>query len=88
MKAHKAPIKNIGLLPNLPINKETGIKVRAMVRNWSDKGIVAKAEFVDKIVPTKPVFIILILVVVIDKPWAMDRINVFLFSNCNYLLSL
>jgi len=33
MKAHNAPIKNIGLLPNLPINIETGIKVKAMVRN-------------------------------------------------------
>ena len=41
IKADIAPIRNIGLLPNLPINKETGIKVNAIVKNCRDKGIVA-----------------------------------------------
>ena len=40
-KAEIAPIRNIGLLPNLPINKETGIKVNAIVKNCRDNGIVA-----------------------------------------------
>ena len=33
IKADIAPIRNIGLLPNLPINKETGINVNAIVKN-------------------------------------------------------
>ena len=88
INAEKAPNRNIGLLPNLPIKRETGIKLSAIVRNWIDKGKVAKAELADKLVPTNPVFIILILVVVIDKPWAIESINVFLLFNSNYLLSL
>ena len=88
INAESAPNKNIGLLPNLPIKRDTGIKVSAIVRNWIDRGKVAKAELVDKIVPTKPVLIILMLVVVIDNPWAIESISVFLWSICNYLLSL
>ena len=38
-----APNKNIGLLPILPINNETGIRVIAIVRNCSDNGRVAIA---------------------------------------------
>ena len=33
INADIAPIRNIGLLPTLPINKETGINVIAIVRN-------------------------------------------------------
>ena len=40
IKAAKDPNKNIDLLPNFPINNETGISVNAIVRNWRDSGIV------------------------------------------------
>ena len=33
IKAAKDPNKNIDLLPNFPINNETGISVNAIVRN-------------------------------------------------------
>ena len=33
INAESAPNKNIGLLPNLPIKRDTGIKVSAIVRN-------------------------------------------------------
>ena len=39
--AEIAPSKNIGFLPIFPMNKETGIRVNAIVKNCSDKGIVA-----------------------------------------------
>lgn len=87
IKAAIAPIKNIGLLPILPINNETGIKVMAIVRNCSDNGRVAKDGSVANIDPTKPVLIILIFVVVIDKPCATERTKIFFFSCSNYLLS-
>ena len=83
-----APIRNIGLLPILPIIKETGINVIAIVRNWSESGIVAKEGLEARIAPTKPVLIILILVVVTDKPCATERTKIFFFSCSNYLLSL
>ena len=40
IKAAKDPNKNIDLLPNFPINNETGISVKAIVRNCRDSGIV------------------------------------------------
>ena len=67
-KADIAPIRNIGLLPSLPINKDTGIRVNAIVKNCKDKGIVAKDGCVARIVPTNPVFIMLIFVVVTERP--------------------
>ena len=83
-----APNKNIGLLPILPINNETGIIVMAIVRNCSDNGRVDKDGSVASIDPTKPVLIILIFVVVIDNPCATERTKIFFFSCSNYLLSL
>ena len=88
MKAAIAPTKNIGLLPILPINSETGIRVIAMVKNCSDNGRVAYDGSFANIDPTKPVLIILIFVVVIDKPCAIERTKIFLLSISNYLLSL
>ena len=41
IKSVVAPIKNIDLLPILPIDNETGIRVIAIVKKCSDKGRVA-----------------------------------------------
>ena len=55
----------------------------AIVRNCSDNGRVALDGSVASIDPTKPVLIMLIFVVVIDKPCATDRIKIFFFSYFN-----
>ena len=86
-KADIAPIRNIGLLPNLPINSEIGIRVKATVINWNDNGIVAYSGLGANRIPTKPVWIILIPVLVIESPWAIAKVKTFFFAKSNLLNS-
>ena len=65
-----------------------GIRVMAIVRNCINNGSVAYDWLVANIDPTKPVLIMLILVVVIDKHYAIERTKIFFFSCSNYLLFL
>ena len=82
------PRKKIIFLPNIPINKDIGINVKATVINWADKGIVAYSVLGARITPTKPVWIMLIPVLVIDKPCAIASVKTFFLAKSNFNASL
>ena len=64
-----------------------GIKVKATVINWKDRGIVAYSGLGASIIPTKPVWIILMPVLVMDRPWATAKVKTFFFAKSNFLNS-
>ena len=83
----RTPKINIFFLPNLPINSETGINNNANVKSCSERGSVAYSCFGDRTNPTKPVFIMPMLVVVTDKPWAIAKTKTFFFAKSNFDLN-
>ena len=86
-KDERTPKINIFFLPNLPINSETGINNNASVKNCNESGSVAYSCFGDRTNPTKPVFIMPMLVVVTDKPWAIAKTKTFFFAKSNFDLN-